>query len=113
MNATLKAEEYKLKLANDLIVYLGSVLTYNMTQAQAAQFLGQAMETWSQRVDHQLSNANKKNVEEHIKQLPDESPDVVAILVDIHTKMPAILRDEFVEQTFELLQNTVVASKEE
>jgi len=110
----IKSANYKLTLAHDLILYLCSVLTYNMNRPQSSQFLGDAMETWTRRVTKHLAEINMENV----KQLAatsvyeEDTEDVIAILVQAHSEMPNILRHEFVDEILLTLQKNIIEKKD-
>ena len=114
MDVKLETEKYKLALASDLIIYLSSVLTYNMTKEQASQFLGSAMETWSGRVEKNLNMIHKQNIEAYKAQnLTDDPDDVIDILVQVHSTMPTMLREEFISEMLNVFQTMVVDHKTE
>lgn len=109
INYKYESEKYKLTLANDLIVYLCIVIISSMTKAQASEMLGMILQKWTERVDKHLKTINDENKAFVVDKLGDaELDDVVDIMVDIHTTLPKILRDEFISETLEAVQKQVI-----
>ena len=109
----LEIEKYKLYLANDLIVYLTSVLSYNMSKEQASLFLGKIFETWTTRIDSQYDELHKQGVDMFKSHNEDDSDDVADVIVEVHAIFPKMLRDEFIEETLSTVQKIVIESKKD
>lgn len=109
INYKYESEKYKLTLANDLIVFLSVVIIANMNKAQASETLGTIMQKWTERVDKHLATINADNRAYIAANLGEEElDDVIDIMVDIHTSLPRILRDEFISETLEIIQKQVI-----
>jgi len=113
MNVKLETEKYKLALASDLIIYLSSVLTHKMTKDQATQFLGNAMEIWATRIEKNLNMIQEQNIEAYKAQtLNDDPDDVIDILVQVHSTVPTMMRNEFIDEMLQSFQKLIVETKE-
>lgn len=109
INYKKESEKYKLALANDLVVCLCKVLIFHMNKAQASELIGKILNNWSERLDRHQKEITQSTTEKFKELTVFEDPeDVISILVDVHTLLPTLIKDEYIGEILEIIQEKVI-----
>lgn len=110
----LKEDVFKLSLARDLILYLYSIISFNMNKEQTIDLVQQSLKIWTGSYKAQLAERKKETMSQLMNSgMFDDTPiDVMNILMDSHSVLPDTVQREFCNEIEDLLQR-IVESKEE